>query len=278
MELKTIIQKTGFRFNKRYGQNFISDDHLLSEIVDAAEIHDSDVVVEIGAGGGTLTRIIASRAGAVYSYEIDKSLKPVLQETLSGVDNATVIFRDFMREPCEDLRQMVRGNFTVIANLPYYITSPVTMRLLEEFPECKKIVIMVQKEVAARYTAVPGTKDYGAITAAINFYGDAEYMFTVLRDSFYPVPEVDSAVIKITRNLKYSVKSEEAFRKTVRTGFLSRRKILVNNLMLTFNIPREKSESYIRAIGKDLSVRGEALSAADFAALSDLLFADGLLS
>lgn len=278
MELKTIIQKTGFRFNKRYGQNFISDDSLLSEIAYAAEIHDSDIVVEIGAGGGTLTRIIASRARAVYSYEIDKSLKPVLQETLSGADNATVIFRDFMREPCEDLRQMVRGNFTVIANLPYYITSPITMRLLEEFPECKKIVIMVQKEVAARYTAVPGTKDYGAITAAINFYGDAEYMFTVLRDSFYPVPEVDSAVIKITRNLKYSVKSEEAFRKTVRAGFSSRRKTLVNNLMLTLNIPREKSESYIKAIGKDLNVRGEALSAADFAALSDLLFADGLLS
>jgi len=272
MDLKKTIQKNNFHFNKRYGQNFIEDTSLLEKIVDAAQITSDDVVLEIGVGAGTLTKCLAKRAKYVVGYEIDKNLAPVLSETLAGVDNAEVVFRDFMREKVENVQEIVGDRFIVVANLPYYITSPITMRLLEEFKGCQRLVIMVQKEVALRFTAKAGTKDYGSITAAIDYYGDSEYMFTVTRDNFYPVPNVDSAVVKIDRVDKYNAKSERAFKETLRIAFLSRRKTLVNNLINNLPITRAQAESILMGLNLDTSIRGEVLSTAQFIDLSNVLF------
>lgn len=272
MDLKKTIQKNNFHFNKRYGQNFIEDTSLLEKIVDAAQITSDDVVLEIGVGAGTLTKCLAKRAKYVVGYEIDKNLAPVLSETLAGVDNAEVVFRDFMREKVENVQEIVGDRFIVVANLPYYITSPITMRLLEEFKGCQRLVIMVQKEVALRFTAKAGTKDYGSITAAIDYYGDSEYMFTVTRDNFYPVPNVDSAVVKIDRVNKYNAKSERAFKETLRIAFLSRRKTLVNNLINNLPITRAQAESILMGLNLDTSIRGEVLSTAQFIDLSNVLF------
>ncbi len=272
MDLKKTIQKNNFHFNKRYGQNFIEDTSLLEKIVDAAQITSDDVVLEIGVGAGTLTKCLAKRAKYVVGYEIDKNLAPVLSETLAGVDNAEVVFRDFMREKVENVQEIVGDRFIVVANLPYYITSPITMRLLEEFKGCQRLVIMVQKEVALRFTAKAGTKDYGSITAAIDYYGDSEYMFTVTRDNFYPVPNVDSAVVKIDRVNKYNAKSERTFKETLRIAFLSRRKTLVNNLINNLPITRAQAESILMGLNLDTSIRGEVLSTAQFIDLSNVLF------
>lgn len=271
MELKNTIRKNDFHFNKRFGQNFIENVDLLNKIADSAEITKNDVVLEIGVGAGTLTRVLSVRAKKVIGYEIDKNLAPVLAETLSGVENAEVVFRDFMRETVENVREVVGDEFIVVANLPYYITSPITMRLLEDFPECKRLVIMVQKEVAERFTAKNATKDYGSITASIDYYGDASYAFTVTRENFYPAPNVDSAVVRIDRNKKYFVKSEKAFKETLRIAFLSRRKTLVNNLINNLPIDRSFAEALLSELNFDLSVRGEVLSTQDFANLSNLL-------
>lgn len=271
MELKNTIRKNDFHFNKRFGQNFIENVDLLNKIADSAEITKNDVVLEIGVGAGTLTRVLSVRAKKVIGYEIDKNLAPVLAETLSGVENAEVVFRDFMRETVENVREVVGDEFIVVANLPYYITSPITMRLLEDFPECKRLVIMVQKEVAERFTAKNATKDYGSITASIDYYGDASYDFTVTRENFYPAPNVDSAVVRIDRKKKYFVKSEKAFKETLRIAFLSRRKTLVNNLINNLPIDRSFAEALLSELNFDLSVRGEVLSTQDFANLSNLL-------
>lgn len=277
MELKTAIQKNNFHFNKRFGQNFIENRSLLCKIADAAEIEKTDTVLEIGVGAGTLTRVLSERAKRVVGYEIDKNLAPVLSETLSGVENAEVVFRDFMREKTEEVNEILGGEFIVVANLPYYITSPVTMRILEEFPQCKRLVIMVQKEVALRFTAKAGTKDYGSITAAIDYYGDAKYTFTVTRENFYPVPNVDSAVVRIDRVIKYDVLSEKAFKETLRIAFLSRRKTLVNNLINTLSVSRDLAEKILSDLGLDKNIRGETLTTQEFINLSNLLYKKEIL-
>lgn len=271
MELKKTIQKNDFHFNKRFGQNFIENKLLLNKIADVSEITKDDSVLEIGVGAGTLTRVLAERAKKVVGYEIDKNLAPVLRETLSGVENAEVVFRDFMREKSENVYDIVGKEFTVVANLPYYITSPITMRLLEEFSGCKRIVIMVQKEVAARFTATSGSKDYGSITAAIDYYGNAGYAFTVTRENFYPVPNVDSAVVRIDRVKKYDVKSEKAFKEVLRIAFLSRRKTLVNNLINVLPITRSEAEDLLNTLNLDKNIRGEVLDTQGFINLSNEL-------
>lgn len=272
MELKKTIQKNDFHFNKRFGQNFIDNENLLNKIADVAEITKNDVVLEIGVGAGTLTRVLSERAKKVIGYEIDKNLAPVLCETLSGVENAEVVFRDFMRETTENVCDIVGNEFTVVANLPYYITSPITMWLLEEFPSCKRIVIMVQKEVAERFTAKSGSKDYGSITAAIDYYGNASYAFTVTRENFYPAPNVDSAVVRIDRVKKYEVKSEKAFKEVLRIAFLSRRKTLVNNLINVLPITRADAEDILNTLNLDKNIRGEVLSTQGFINLSNELY------
>ncbi|MCI5838853.1 MAG: 16S rRNA (adenine(1518)-N(6)/adenine(1519)-N(6))-dimethyltransferase RsmA [Christensenellaceae bacterium] len=272
MSLKEILVNNGFRFNKKYGQNFISDGNLLSSIVSLSSVTGNDVVVEIGAGAGTLTREIAAKAKRVVSYEIDGSLRPVLAETLKGADNVEVVFRDFLKEKTPDFEEFICEDYIVIANLPYYITTPVIMKFVEEAKRCKRLVIMVQEEVALRLAAKENTPDYGGITASIAVTGDAKIVKKVPRNMFYPVPNVDSAVVRIDLcPPKYGVTDLEFYRKTVKAAFANRRKTLANNLMLSFALTREQAEKVLSLSEIDLLARGETLSPEKFAVLSENL-------
>lgn len=269
MSLKEVLVKHGFHFNKKFGQNFISDGNLLSSIAELSGVTENDVVVEIGVGAGTLTRETARRAKRVIGYEIDENLRPVLAETLSGVENAEVVFRDFMKVKTSDFEAEVGEDYIVIANLPYYITTPVIMKLIEEASHCKRLVIMVQEEVALRLAAREDTPDYGAITASVGIVGDARIVKRVPRSMFYPVPNVDSAVVRIDIcQPKHGVEDVAAYRRVVRAAFLSRRKTLANNLMQAFSLTRTEAEGVIAEAGIELKARGETLSTEGFARLT----------
>ena len=272
MDIKSAIVNADFRFNKRYGQNFIRDDNLLDKIVSLAEVTQADEVLEIGVGAGTLTRALSKKSKFVYGYEIDKNLQPVLAQTLSGVENAEIIFRDFMREDIAETEKLFKGEYVVVANLPYYITSPIIMKLIEGAKKCKRIVVMVQKEVASRLCAKADTPDYGAITLAVDVAANAKCVLDVGRQNFYPVPNVDSAVVRmdIVKD-KYPLASRKAFRDVVRCAFSSRRKTLANNLINTFSLKRADVENVLSECGVDLNARGEALSTDVFVKLSNKL-------
>lgn len=268
-DVKTILNESGFGFKKKFGQNFITDKNLLLSIVANAGVTASDTVIEIGPGAGTLTRAIARYAKKVIAYEIDTTLKPVLEQTLSGVENAEVVFRDFLKVDLPALEKEV-GEYSVVANLPYYVTTPLITKILEQSKLCKSITVMVQEEVALRLCAKENTPDYGAITAIIALRARAEIIKKVPRTMFYPRPNVDSAVVKMTiKDGRIAVKDEELYKKCVHAGFLSRRKTLVNNLMNAFNLSRENAEKVLTACGIDIKVRGETLSPQTFARLSD---------
>lgn len=272
MSLKEILVNHGFRFNKKYGQNFISDGNLLASIVSLSSVGADDTVVEIGAGAGTLTREISAKAKRVVSYEIDENLRLVLSETLRGCDNAEVVFRDFLKEKTSDFEDFIGEDYIVIANLPYYITTPVIMKFVEEAKHCKRLVIMVQEEVALRLAAKENTPDYGGITASIAVTGDAKIVKKVPRNMFYPIPNVDSAVVRIDMcEPKYGVTDLAFYRKTVKAAFANRRKTLANNLKLSFSLSREQAEKVLINSGIDLLARGETLSAERFAVLSENL-------
>lgn len=270
-EIKSILIRNGFSFKKQLGQNFITDAGLLRSIVEGAKIDENSTVVEIGCGAGTLTRELSACARQVYAYEIDRALQPVLAETLSGCENVTVIFRDFLKADMAALEEEIPP-YTVVANLPYYITTPLVMRLVEESKKAKSLVIMVQEEVARRFCAKEGTADYGAVTAGIALRGEAKIIMRVPRDMFYPRPNVDSAVVKIdfVEN-RIPVKDKAMYRQTVRCAFLNRRKTLENNLMSGFKLSRESAAELLRAADIDEKARGETLSPWQFALLSDLL-------
>ena len=278
MQIKETIKKNGFCFKKNLGQNFIEDDVILSKIADSADICGYDDVLEIGTGAGTLTKTVAARARKVVSYEIDKNLRPVLSETLKGVENAEVVFKDFMRADMSEVEKDFDKEYIVVANLPYYITSPIVMKLLEEGKKVKRIVVTVQKEVADRFCAAEGSSEYGAITVAINALGYAKTAMLIPRENFYPAPNVDSAVVRIDvdRN-KFTGMDYNALRDTVRAAFSSRRKTLANNLMITFALSREKAESILRSVDIDTGVRGEKLGVNSFLALSAALKKDGII-
>lgn len=278
MQIKETIKKNGFCFKKNLGQNFIEDDVILSKIADSADICGYDDVLEIGTGAGTLTKAVAARARKVVSYEIDKNLRPVLSETLKGVDNAEVVFKDFMRADMSEVEKDFDKEYIVVANLPYYITSPIVMKLLEEGKKVKRIVVTVQKEVADRFCAAEGSSEYGAITVAINALGYAKTAMLIPRENFYPAPNVDSAVVRIDvdRN-KFTDMDYNALRDTVRAAFSSRRKTLANNLMITFGLSREKAESILCSVDIDTGVRGEKLGVNSFLDLSAALKKDGII-
>lgn len=266
--IKDLIQKHDFHFTKKFGQNFISDANLLDAIVEDANINAEDIVLEIGAGAGTLTKSLAKRAKKVVAYEIDKNLVDVLYENLSEVDNVELRFMDFMKESIDNLK----AEFScakVVANLPYYITTPVIMRLLENGIG-KSITVMVQKEVADRLTANPGSKDYSAITVKVKSLGGAVVTRKVLRNMFYPVPNVDSAVVRIDIKPIYRGKDEQFTDKVIKTAFLMRRKTLVNNLA-SLNFAKEELSEVLCDMGIDVNARGETLSPEQFVALSDKL-------
>ena len=270
--IKDIIRGADFRFNKALGQNFITDANLLDAIVADSGITPSDVVVEIGTGAGTLTRAIAKVAKKVYSFEVDRNLETVLALSLQGVENAEVVFRDVLKMSDEQLEAIVGKKFKVVANLPYYITTPLAMRFIESTLEVESITIMVQKEVALRFVAKPNTPDYSAITLAIEMAGEAQITRNVSRTMFYPSPNVDSAVVRIDvdRN-KLDGENVALLHKLVRSSFAMRRKTLANNLSVAFKIDKQTAAQIIGDAGFSPMVRGEALSLDDYKKLSKSL-------
>ena len=276
-DLRSILQKHGFAFKKQFGQNFISDSNLLSSIVDASGIDENTTVVEIGCGAGTLTRALAEKAKRVYAFDVDVQLKPVLAETLAGLENVEVIFKDFSKVDLRELEQEI-GPYTVVANLPYYITTPLVTKLLEESEMVQGISVMVQEEVALRFCAKENTPEYGAITAAIALKGTAKIVKRVSRNLFYPRPNVDSAVVKITFDRgRIPVKSEKAYRQTVKCAFLNRRKTLENNLVNSFSISRDVAKNILAQAGVDEKARGETLSPERLGVLCNVLIEQGVL-
>lgn len=270
--IKDIIRGVDFHFNKALGQNFITDANLLDAIVADSGINGDDTVVEIGTGAGTLTRAIAKVAKKVYSFEVDRNLQPVLALSLQGVDNAEVIFRDVLKMKDDELKSVVGDSFKVVANLPYYITTPLAMRFIESSLDVRSITIMVQKEVALRFVAKPNTADYSAITLAIEMAGNAQITRNVSRNMFFPSPNVDSAVVRIDIDrTKLDGENAPLLHKLVRSSFAMRRKTLANNLSVAFQIDKQEAGKIIEEAGFSPMVRGEALSLDDYKKLTKTL-------
>ncbi|MBQ5927473.1 MAG: ribosomal RNA small subunit methyltransferase A [Clostridia bacterium] len=270
-DLRSTLTKHGFQFKKQFGQNFISDTNLLSSIVTASGVDENTVVVEIGCGAGTLTRALAEKSKKVYAFDIDKDLQPVLGETLKGLENVEVIFRDFNKIDLKAFEKEI-GDYVVVANLPYYITTPLLTKLLEEGEKVQGVSIMVQEEVAERFCAQENTPEYGSITAAIALKGKAKIVKRVSRNLFYPRPNVDSAVVKITfEKDRLGVKDEKLYREVVRCAFLNRRKTLENNLVNSFSFSRETAKTVLQRAGIDEKARGETLSPERFARLTEVV-------
>ena len=233
-KVKDVLLSQGFKFKKQFGQNFITDTNLLSSIADGAGVTAQSTVVEIGCGAGTLTRAIAERAKKVVAFEIDRDLEPVLALTLAGVENAEVIFRDFLKVDMRAFEEKMPP-YLVVANLPYYITTPLVMKFIEDAKKCLSLTVMVQEEVADRFCATCGTPEYGAVTANIALRGECRVIKRVSRNMFSPRPNVDSAVVRIDiKDGNIAVKDAALYKKVVRAAFSSRRKTFENNLMQTF--------------------------------------------
>lgn len=268
-----VLKDNNFRFNKQFGQNFITDTNLLASMVQDANITNEDIVVEIGPGAGTLTREIAKVAKKVYAFEIDKNLVPILNETLQDVlDKVEVIFKDIQKVSEYELKKLLNGqNYKVVANLPYYITTPIIMKFLESDYKPQSITIMVQKEVADRLTSKANDSDFGAITLAINLEGEAIETRFVSRQMFMPPPNVDSAVVRIDILDKYKDVDKKKVKKIIKAAFCMRRKTLVNNLSNSFKISKEEIIKILEQMNLDSLVRGEALDIDQYIKLSTLL-------
>lgn len=273
-----ILKKYQFNFQKRYGQNFLIDSHILEKIVESAEITKDDCVLEIGPGIGTMTQYLAESAGQVIAVEIDQSLIPILEDTLSGYDNVTVINEDILKV---DIQKLVDEKnegrpIKVVANLPYYITTPIIMGLFESHVPLHSITIMVQKEVADRMQVGPGTKDYGALSLAVQYYAKPEIVAYVSPGCFIPKPNVGSAVIRLKRYAQPPAEVvDEAFLfRLIRAAFNQRRKTLANGIANASDIPcsREQAQEALEKLGFSASIRGEALTLQQFALLSNEIF------
>lgn len=307
----SLMQELGLSTKKKFGQNFLIDERVLGRIIDGAGITKEDTVLEIGPGVGTMTQALSERAGRVIAVEIDSDLIPVLQKTLAGYDNVTVINKDVLEvdlktmdgllgdragtcgtEPAEasgfsasgEKRDCGKDSYKVVANLPYYITTPIIMKLLESGAPIENITVMVQKEVADRMQAAPGGKDYGALSVAVQYYCEPEVIANVPQNCFIPRPNVDSAVICLKKRehpeivkafaddaSPVTVKEPAFMFKVVRAAFAQRRKTLVNGLKndSAIGVSREKTEKVLHAVGLDANIRGERLSVKEFALLSN---------
>ena len=269
-----IIQKYEFMFQKKFGQNFLIDTHVLEKIISAAGITKNDCVLEIGPGIGTMTQYLAENAGHVVAVEIDRNLIPILKETLADYDNVTVINEDILRVDIKALAEEYNGGkpIKVVANLPYYITTPIIMGLFESGVPIDNITVMVQKEVADRMKEGPGSKDYGALSLAVQYYAEPEIVANVPPNCFIPRPNVGSAVIRLTRHkeMPVEVKDPVLMFKIIRASFNQRRKTLQNGLGNAPELPYTK-EQIAAEMGLTPTIRGEALSLAQFAQLSDIL-------
>lgn len=272
-----ILEKYQFRFQKKYGQNFLVDSHVLERIVAAADITKEDCVLEIGPGIGTMTQYLAESAREVIAVEIDKNLIPVLEDTLSAYDNVTILQEDILKLDICRIVEEKNGEkpIKVVANLPYYITTPIVMGLFESHVPLESITIMVQKEVADRMQVGPGTKDYGALSLAVQYYARPEIVMQVSPSCFIPKPNVGSSVIRLTRHREPSVqvKDETFMFSIIRAAFNQRRKTLLNSLANAGNlqISKERAAKALEKLELSPSIRGEALTLKQFAALSDFL-------
>lgn len=266
------LSKHNFKFNKSFGQNFIFDTNLLNAIVRDAGINENSVVLEIGAGAGTLTSALAKTAKQVLAYEIDENLKPILQENLKEFKNCEVVFKDILKESTTNIEKKLNNNYSIIANLPYYITTPIIFKFLEEATKLDKMAIMVQKEVAERIIAKENTKDYGLLTVSVNAVANTKIVRIVKRDMFTPAPNVDSAIvlIEMTDN-KYGIDNLNLFKQVTKSAFNMRRKTLTNNLKNTFSYSQEQLETVFNTLSLPINIRGEALSVQQFAELSNEL-------
>ena len=273
-----VLQKYNFTFQKKFGQNFLIDPHVLEKIVDAAEVTKEDCVVEIGPGIGTMTQYLAERAGRVVAVEIDRALIPILEDTLSDYDNVEILNEDILKVDLNRLAEEKNQGrpVKVVANLPYYITTPIVMGLFESRVPLSSITIMVQKEVAERMQAAPGSKDYGALSLAVQYYSDQKIVANVPPNCCIPRPNVGSAVIRLTRYEKppVLVEDEKFFFSLIRASFNQRRKMLANGLGNATGLPvsREDVREALLAMGLSENVRGETLTLEQFARLSDLLY------
>lgn len=267
MDVKQILSQSGFRFNKQFGQNFLTDKNLLEQIVADAGV-SGGTVLEIGAGAGTLTRELSKRADKVIAYEIDRNLEKVLAITLEDCSNVQVIIGDVMKCKIADIDRACGADYRVVANIPYYLTSPLIMSFVENSVSVTSLTLTVQKEVADRLNAIPSTKDYGALTVGVQAVADVTVTRTLSRKLFYPEPNVDSAVVRIDMNRnKFDITNRKLFRNTVRSAFAMRRKTLVNNLITGFGINRESAEDTVKQCGLSVGCRGEELSVEQFVAL-----------
>lgn len=272
-----VLQKYHFNIQKKYGQNFLVDTHVLEKIVEAAEVSKEDCVVEIGPGLGTLTQYLAERAGEVAAVEIDRNLIPILEETLADYQNVTILNEDILKVDLNSLVREKNGGkpIKIVANLPYYITTPIIMALLENHVPLKSITVMVQKEVADRMQVGPGTKDYGALSLAVQYYARPEIVAQVPPNCFIPRPGVGSAVIRLTRYEKppVEVKDEGLLFALIRAAFNQRRKTLANAVANAAQLPfsREDVAAALQKMQLSPTVRGEALTLEQFAELADLL-------
>lgn len=272
-----IIQKYNFDFQKRFGQNFLIDEHVIEKIIRSANLTKEDCILEIGPGIGTMTQYLAESAGKVIAVEIDKNLIPILEDTLSGYSNIMIINEDILKVDINALAEEHNQGkpIKVVANLPYYITTPIIMGLFESHVPLESITVMVQKEVADRMKVGPGTKDYGALSLAVQYYAAPEIVANVPANCFIPRPNVGSAVIKLKRYKEPPVKTkdEKKLFLIIRASFNQRRKTLVNSLKnsaeLSYN--RESIENALEQMELPLTIRGEALNLEQFARLTDIL-------
>lgn len=271
---KDIVSKYGFRFTKSLGQNFLVDEDVLEKIVDGADITSEDTVIEIGPGIGTLTRQIAERAKQTVAIEIDKKLIPILKETLGDMGNVQIINEDVLKVDLKELVKSISPDrpVKVVANLPYYITTPIIMRFLEENIPVSTMVIMIQKEVAARINAVPSTKDYGSLSVAVQYYCDTDIVAKVPKGAFIPQPNVESAVLRLTvkKDKELELKDEALFFEVVKASFSKRRKTLLNALSSFGTLGgKQEATDALEAAGIDPQRRGETLTMDEFAELSN---------
>ncbi len=271
------IQKYGFDFQKKYGQNFLIDARVLDKIIAAAEIGPEDCVLEIGPGIGTMTQYLAEQAGKVIAVEIDDKLIPILQETLKDYDNVRIIHQDVMKLDLNELAETENHGrpMKVVANLPYYITTPIIMGLFEQNVPLQNITVMVQKEVADRMQVGPGTKEYGALSLAVQYYAKPYIVANVPPNCFIPRPNVASAVIRLTRytDPPVAVKNEKLMFQLIRASFNQRRKTLVNGIgnAAQLSYTKEQVQQALERMGASPTVRGETFALEDFARLSDTL-------
>lgn len=270
MSVNDILNENGFIFKKKFGQNFLLDNNILNNITNLGNITKDTLVIEIGVGAAALTKKLCEKAGFVIGYEIDQSLKPVLKDILTSYDNVKIIFDDFLKCTIkDDIKEYDFAEIIVVANLPYYITTPIITKFIDEKVDVSKIIVMVQNEVADRFSAPVGTKNYNSLTIFLNYYFDIKKAFVVSRNVFFPKPNVDSAVVVFKRKKeKIKLYDESLFFNLIRSAFTQKRKTLKNNL---YGYDLNKINRIMKTFGKDISYRAENITINEFALISNEL-------